>query len=97
MGATVDASVAGTVALVINAPRERWLLSMVCSFVGVGSMARGSGGAAHQPCLPQTSSGARAVTASTSAWVRLMLAAARFSWRCWTLVVPGIGSAVVVR
>src|SRR4051812_5521223 len=28
MGATVDASVAGTAAVVINAPRERWLLSM---------------------------------------------------------------------
>jgi hypothetical protein len=48
MGATVDASVAGTAALVINAPRERWLLSMVCSFVGVGSMVRGSGGIADR-------------------------------------------------
>src|SRR3954451_9822769 len=38
MGATVDASVAGTAALVINAPRERWLLSIVCSFVGVRSL-----------------------------------------------------------
>src|SRR4051812_50018178 len=67
---------------------------MVCSLVGVGSIVRGSGGVAEQPCLPQTSSGVSAVTASTSAWVRLMLAAARFSWRCWTLVVAGVGSAV---
>ena len=35
--------------------------------------------------------------ASTSSWVRLMFAAARFSWTCSTLVVPGIGSAVTVR
>src|SRR4051794_580224 len=36
MGPTVDASVAGTAAFVINAPRERWLLSMVCSSLGWG-------------------------------------------------------------
>src|SRR3954465_10051064 len=38
MGSAVDASVAGTTGLAINAPRERWVLSMVCSFGGVRSM-----------------------------------------------------------
>src|SRR3954468_9455366 len=41
MGATVDAGVAGMAALVINPPPERWLLSMVCSFVGISRSCAG--------------------------------------------------------
>src|SRR3954454_23108238 len=36
VGARADASVARTAALAMNAPRERWLVSMVCSFVCTG-------------------------------------------------------------
>src|SRR3954454_12088552 len=40
MGATVDASVAGTAALVVNAPRGRGCIGMLSSFMEVRSMVR---------------------------------------------------------
>jgi hypothetical protein len=59
--------------------------------------ARG-GDIGHGQCRrhsPRESSGASAVIAATSSWVSEIRAAARLSLRCSTLVVPGIGSALV--
>src|SRR5262249_34743162 len=54
---------------------------------------------AHRALEPRihNDSGASFVMASTSRRLSLIWAAARFSLRCWTLVVPGIGSAWAVR
>ncbi len=51
----------------------------------------------HRCRASQESSEASGVIAATSSWVSWMRAAARFSPKCCTLVVPGIGSALVVR
>ena len=51
----------------------------------------------HRCRAGQESSEASAVIVATSSWVSWMRAAARFSLKCCTLVVPGIGSALGVR
>ena len=51
----------------------------------------------HRCRAGQESSEASAVIAATSSWVSWMRATARFSLKCCTLVVPGIGSALGVR